>query len=84
MQTNDIEAMLVAAIPGCVADVQSDDGTHFDAVIVSEQFAGKSRVQQHQIVYAALGDKMGQEIHALSMQTFTPRQWEEKKSLRLG
>ena len=55
--------------------VMGDDGTHFEAVLVSSAFLGKSRVQQHQLVYAALGDRMREEIHALSMQTFTPEQW---------
>ena len=51
------------------------DGHHFEAVIVSATFRGKSRVQQHQLVYAALGDRMRAEIHALSMQTCTPEDW---------
>lgn len=57
--------------------VLGDDGTHFEAVIVSEAFVGKSMVQQHQLVYAALGDRMRAEIHALSMKTFTPEKWHE-------
>jgi acid stress-induced BolA-like protein IbaG/YrbA len=51
------------------------DGHHFEAVIVSPAFRGKSRVQQHQLVYAALGSRMGGEIHALSMQTYAPEDW---------
>ena len=51
------------------------DGQHFEAVIVSEAFRGKNRVQQHQLVYKALGNRMREEIHALSMQTFTPEDW---------
>ena len=51
------------------------DGQHFQAVIVSEAFRGKSRVQQHQLVYRALGERMREEIHALSMRTFTPEDW---------
>jgi acid stress-induced BolA-like protein IbaG/YrbA len=54
------------------------DGHHFEAVIVAAAFAGLSRVKQHQLVYAALGDRMREEIHALSMQTFTPEQWSER------
>jgi acid stress-induced BolA-like protein IbaG/YrbA len=57
----------------------SGDGQHFEAVVVSEAFAGKSRVQQHQLVYGALGGRMREEIHALSMQTLTPAQWAEKR-----
>jgi acid stress-induced BolA-like protein IbaG/YrbA len=51
------------------------DGHHFEAVIVSPLFSGKSKVAQHQLVYKALGDRMREEIHALSMQTFAPEQW---------
>ena len=57
--------------------VSGDDGTHFEAVIVSAAFDGKSMVQQHQLVYAALGDRMRAEIHALSMKTLTPQKWQE-------
>jgi len=52
------------------------DGQHFSAVIVSPAFAGKSRIQRHQIVYAALGDRMREEIHALSMKTLTPEEYQ--------
>ncbi|MGQ0526229.1 MAG: BolA family protein [Betaproteobacteria bacterium] len=51
------------------------DGHHFEAVIVSAEFRGKSKVQQHQLVYRALGDRMREEIHALSMRTLTPEEW---------
>jgi acid stress-induced BolA-like protein IbaG/YrbA len=54
------------------------DGTHFEAVIVSEAFAGKSRVQRHQLVYQTLGDRMRAEIHALSMKTYTPQEWQNQ------
>ena len=50
------------------------DGQHFQAVIVCAAFAGKSRVQRHQLVYKALGDRMREEIHALAMQTLTPEE----------
>lgn len=51
------------------------DGQHFQALIVAGAFEGKSRVQRHQLVYAALGDRMREEIHALSMRTLTPEEW---------
>ena len=54
----------------------SGDGRHFEAVVVSEEFAGKSRIQRHQHVYKTLGDRMREEIHALSIKTFTPQEWE--------
>ena len=53
------------------------DGQHFQALIVSAEFTGRSRVQRHQLVYAALGDRMREEIHALSMQTLTPEEWKK-------
>ena len=51
------------------------DGQHFQALIVSAQFAGRNRVQRHQLVYGALGERMREEIHALSMRTLTPEEW---------
>ena len=54
------------------------DGTHFQALIVSTEFGGKSRVQRHQRVYQALGERMREEVHALSMQTLTPEEWREQ------
>ena len=51
------------------------DGSHFQAIIVSPEFAGKRLIQRHQLVYAALGDRMKAEIHALSMKTLTPEEF---------
>ena len=51
------------------------DGQHFQALAVSREFAGCSRVRRHQLVYAALGERMREEIHALSMKTFSPEEW---------
>ncbi|MGE5096428.1 MAG: BolA family protein [Betaproteobacteria bacterium] len=51
------------------------DGAHFEAIIVSAAFAGLSRVRRHQLVYGALGDRMREEIHALSMKTLSPEEW---------
>lgn len=70
-----IRASLEAGLPCEHVEVRGD-GAHFEAVIVSAAFAGLSRVRQHQLVYAALGDRMREEIHALSMQTLTPEQFE--------
>jgi len=52
------------------------DGRHFFAAIVSAEFEGRSRVARHQRVYAALGDRMREQIHALSMKTLTPAEWQ--------
>ena len=54
------------------------DGHHFEALVVSEAFAGLTRVKRHQLVYAALGDRMREEVHALSMHTLTPAEWAER------
>ncbi len=71
----DVKNYILQGLPCEHVSVQGDDGQHFDAVIVSRQFAGKSRVAQHQLVYKALGARMHSEIHALSMRTFTPEAW---------
>ena len=57
-------------------EVLGDDGQHFEALIVSAAFVGRNMVQQHQLVYQALGDRLRSEIHALSMRTFTPEAWQ--------
>ncbi|MDP2783038.1 MAG: BolA/IbaG family iron-sulfur metabolism protein [Sulfurimicrobium sp.] len=56
-------------------EVSGDDGQHFEALVVSTEFVGKNMVQQHQLVYKALGHRMGGEIHALSFKTLTPEEW---------
>ena len=56
----------------------SGDGAHFEAVVVSAEFAGKNRVQRHQRVYQTLGDRMREEIHALSIKTYTPDEWQKQ------
>lgn len=71
MQPNDIKRMIEQGLPGAEVSVIGD-GQHFEAEIVSAAFAGKNMVQQHQMVYATLGDKMRAEIHALSLRTRTP------------
>ena len=72
-----IKAWLEAALP-CEHVQIEGDGQHFDAVIVSAEFRGKTRVGQHQPVYKALGDHMQSDIHALSMQTLTPEDWQKR------
>jgi acid stress-induced BolA-like protein IbaG/YrbA len=69
----------IAAGLDCAHLQVSGDGHHWEALIVCPAFEGLSRVRQHQLVYQALGDRMREEIHALSMTTLTPAQWEELK-----
>ncbi len=63
------------AYPCDHVEVLGDEGQHFEAVVVSSQFTGKNKVQQHQLVYLALGDRMRAEIHALAMRALTPHAW---------
>jgi acid stress-induced BolA-like protein IbaG/YrbA len=70
----DIENWIKQALPCDYIKVQGD-GAHFDAVIVSPEFRGMMRIRQHQRVYQVLGDRMKEQIHALSMQTMTPEEW---------
>lgn len=53
------------------------DGRHFDAIVVSNEFLSKSRLERHRVIYAALGDKMREEVHALSMKLYTIKEWGE-------
>ena len=55
------------------------DGRHFQAIVVSDDFSGKNMVQQHQLVYQTLGDKVGGDIHALSISTYTKEEWQQQK-----
>lgn len=70
--TPDLVKSYIAAGLDCSYLEVEGDGQHFNAVIVSTAFVGKRLIQRHQIVYAALGDRMREEIHALSMKTLTP------------
>ena len=72
MMPGDIEALIAAGLPGCSVQVRSEDNTHFEAVVVSPDFAGKRPLQRHQMVYRTLGAAMGGEIHALSINAMTP------------
>ncbi len=74
MAAHEIESMIVAAIPDARVDITDlkGDGDHYAARVTSETFAGMSRVRQHQAVYAALKGKMGNELHALQLETAVP------------
>ena len=75
MVTPDSIKNSIAAALDCDHLEVDGDGHHWEAVIVSKAFEGRTKVRQHQLVYAALGDRMREEIHALSMTTLTPAQW---------
>ncbi len=72
-----IKKLVEGALPDCTALVNDDanDGEHFSAEVVSSAFEGKRLVQQHQLVYGALGQHMYNDIHALALKTYTPDSW---------
>ena len=74
MAAEDIEGMIKAAIPDAAVEITDlrGDGDHYAATVISAAFTGKSRVQQHQMVYAALQGRMGGVLHALALTTATP------------
>ena len=74
MEAGEIEQMIKEALPDAEVTIKDlkGDGDHYAAHVVSASFAGKSRVQQHQMVYQALKGRMGGELHALALQTSTP------------
>tara|TARA_X000000950_G_C13842560_1_gene630915 strand:+ start:1108 stop:1341 length:234 start_codon:yes stop_codon:yes gene_type:complete len=69
---DEIKKALIEAFPDSMIEVEGDDGVHFHATIVSSQFEGKTKIQQHQMVYRVLGSKVGNEIHALGLTTQIP------------
>lgn len=76
MELDEIRSCIEAGLPGSEVLVDGD-GTHFSAVVVSDMFVDKTQVQQHQLVYKTLGEKVGSDIHALTIKTFTPEQWQK-------
>ena len=79
VRPEDVQAYIEQGL-SCELVRVAGDGHHFEAVIVSPEFRGRSRVQRHQLVYRALGDRMREEIHALSMQTHTPEEWASSRA----
>ena len=72
MDTETIRQLIEAGLPGSTAKVNGADGVHFEAIVISDSFAGKPTLQRHRLVYATLGARMGHEIHALSLSTLAP------------
>ena len=78
MDSGLIEQLIKAGLPDAEVSVSGDDGVHFEAVVISQSFAGKTTLQRHRLVYGTLGDKMGHEIHALGLRTELPATDENK------
>ena len=72
MNPEEVARLIRAGLPGAQVQVQSDDNTHFAARVVAPQFAGKKSLARHQLVYQTLGELMGRESHAMSIEALTP------------
>jgi acid stress-induced BolA-like protein IbaG/YrbA len=70
-----VTKLIATGLPQAEVRVLTDDDTHFEAIVVASQFEGRRTLQRHQLVYGTLGALMGREIHALSIQAFTPDEW---------
>ena len=71
MNLNEIESLIKEAMPDAIVEIQdlAGDGNHYSATIISSQFSGKSKIEQHKMVYNSLKGKMGNELHALAIKT---------------
>lgn len=72
MHPDDVAQLIRAGLPGAEVNVQSDDQTHFTARVISAEFIGRRSIARHQMIYRTLGDRVGREIHALSIEALTP------------
>jgi acid stress-induced BolA-like protein IbaG/YrbA len=79
MTADEVQQKIQAALPGATVRVRSDDNVHFEALVVAPQFAGLRTLKRHQLVYASLGEAVGGEIHALSLETPTPEEWAARR-----
>jgi len=75
MDAATVNAMIATGMPGAKVSVDGPDGVHFEALVIASEFAGLRPLQRHRRVYETLGDKLGGEIHALALKTFTPEEW---------
>jgi acid stress-induced BolA-like protein IbaG/YrbA len=82
MDARQVADMIRRSFPQAHVEVRSDDNTHFATTLVSDAFEGLRGVARHQLVYRALGECVGREIHALSIEAFTPREWAARQAGR--
>ena len=79
MDVDDIKKLIEQHLTDAQVLIRGDDGVHFEAIVISPDFVGKSRVQQHRLVYAALGESFSnQSLHALALSTHTPEAWQQR------
>jgi len=76
MEPSEIESLIERGLEGARATVTTDGQGHYEAVVVCSAFAGKRSLPRHQMVYSTLGDRVGGEIHALVVKTYTPDEWQ--------
>ena len=74
MNPEEVARLIRAGLPGAQVEVQSEDQTHFAARVIAPEFANLRRLARHQLVYRALGERVGREIHALSIEALTPEE----------
>jgi acid stress-induced BolA-like protein IbaG/YrbA len=84
MDANQIADLIRQSIPDAQVDVHTEDNTHFAALLIGVAFQGLRPLARHQLVYRALGERMGREIHALSIEAYTPQEWAERGGRRGG
>ena len=82
MTPQQVADLIRNAIPGATVEVRSGDNVHFESRVISSEFAGKRPLQRHQLVYRALGELMGGEIHALSIEALTPDEYQNAPQAR--
>ena len=80
MDPSDIKQLIEAGLDGAIVKVESDDNTHYGALVVATEFDGKRLLARHQMVYQCLGALVGNEIHALSITALTPDEWRQQSS----
>lgn len=78
MTPTEITALIEAGFDDAEVQVMSEDNTHFEAIVVASEFEGQRSLARHQLVYQTLGSLVGNEIHALSIRTFTPAEWQQQ------
>ncbi len=74
MHPDDVANLIRTGLPGALVTVESDDQTHFAARVISSEFAGRRAIARHQMIYRTLGERVGREIHALSIEALTPEE----------
>jgi len=79
MTADEVQQKIEAALPGATVRVRSGDNVHFEALVIAPQFEGLRTLKRHQLVYASIGEAVGGEVHALSLETPTPQEWAARR-----